>query len=239
VINTRLPLLALAFTGAAIVVAACGGSGGTADESPSQIAAATKQAAQAASSFHIKGDANSSGTLITLDLTVKEPHAVQGSMSISGKGSFQIATTDGSTYYMTPDDQFWSSYASPPAAQVLSGKCLTASAGDSGFGQLTEGFGKLTDLGSLFSTTDANSLTKGSQTTVDGQSAIPLTDSKGNELDVAATGQPLPLRLKGTGGTDIQFDQWNSDVTISPPQGCLSVSDLQQQLGGAAPTPTP
>ncbi len=141
------------------VLAACGSAAGTAtatgltDKSPTQIAQAARDAVAKAHSVHLKGNISSNGVDYALDLVVNSPKGLDGTMALSGKGSFVITTVDGGTFYLKPDQQFWTTYggSDPAVLQVLNGKCITVTSADSGFGSLVSGFSSLTDLGQIFS----------------------------------------------------------------------------------------
>jgi hypothetical protein len=183
---------------------------------------------------------SSNGQTITIDLHIAAAKKLTGTFSIAGTGSFKISTPDGTTYYMTPDNQFWSHY-SAAAAQLLNGKCLSVSSADAAtsFYQLATGMGQFLNFPTLLSQgANPASLTKGATTTVHGMPAIELKDpAKGSTADIATTGPPYLLEISGASGQgSLYFDQWDQPVTVATPSGCVDVAQLTQQTS-ASPTP--
>jgi hypothetical protein len=224
--------LPLALVAVALVLAGCGGSSssspsnGVADKSPAEILAATKTAADAASSVHVSGSIVSSGSPITLDMHLRAGKGGRGSLSENGL-AFQLIQTGG-TVYIKGSPAFYKRIGGTAAAQLLQGKWLKAAASSSDFASLSQ----LTDLRQLVDQTLANhgSLTKGQTTTVNGQKVVGLTDkTKGGTLYIAATGQPYPIEItkNGSGGGKIIFDSWNEPVTVAPPANAIDVAQLQ------------
>jgi hypothetical protein len=222
----------LALVAVALVLAGCGGSSsssssnGVADKSPAEIVAATKTAADAASSVHVSGSIVSSGSPITLDMHLRAGKGGRGALSENGL-SFQLIQTGG-TVYIKGSPAFYKRIGGSAAAQLLQGKWLKAAASSSDFASLSQ----LTDLRQLVDQTLANhgSLTKGQTTTVNGQKVVGLTDkTKGGTLYIAATGQPYPIEItkSGSGGGKIIFDSWNKPVTVAPPPNAIDVAKLQ------------
>jgi hypothetical protein len=221
----------LALVTVALVLAGCGGSSssssnGVADKSPTEILAATKTAADAASSVHVSGSIVSSGSPITLDMHLRAGKGGRGSLSENGL-AFQLIQTGG-TVYIKGSPAFYKRIGGTAAAQLLQGKWLKAAASSSDFASLSQ----LTDLRQLVDQTLAKpgSLTKGQTTTVNGQKVVGLTDrTKGGTLYIAATGQPYPIEItkSGSGGGKIVFDSWNKPVTVAPPANAIDVAQLQ------------
>jgi hypothetical protein len=222
----------LALAAVALVLAGCGGSSsssssnGVADKSPAEIVAATKTAADAASSVHVSGSIVSSGSPITLDMHLRAGKGGRGSLSENGL-AFQLIQTGG-TVYIKGSPAFYKRIGGTAAAQLLQGKWLKAAASSSDFASLSQ----LTDLRQLVDQTLAKpgSLTKGQTTTVNGQKVVGLTDkTKGGTLYIAATGQPYPIEItkSGSGGGKIVFDSWNKPVTVAPPANAIDVAQLQ------------
>ena len=113
------------------------------------------------------------------------------------------------------------------AGQLLGGKWLQTSTDNKDFGSLAQLF----DLGNLVRAIQPQgTIRKGAVTTVDGQSAIPLTDSSGNgTLYVANTGRPYLIEVKGgpkQSGT-IKFDEYESAKPPAVPTGAVNLDQLQ------------
>jgi hypothetical protein len=212
-------------------LAGCGGSSsssgnGIAAKTPTEILAATKVAADAASSVHVTGSIVSSGSPITLDMDLLAGKGGRGKLSESGL-AFELIQTGG-TVYIKGSPAFYKHIGGAAAAQLLQGKWLKAPAKSSDFASLSS----LTELRQLVDTTLAShgSLTKGGTTTVNGQKVVGLTDTtKGGTLYIATDGAPLPIEItkSGSGGGKITFDSWNKPVTVTAPANSIDVQQLQ------------
>ena len=180
------PVLGLLF--AAAVLGGCGSSSsgnGVAAKTPAEIVAATKLAADAASSVHVSGSIVSGGAPITLDLDLLAGKGGRGRLSESGL-SFELIQTGG-TVYIKGSPAFYSHVGGAAAAQLLRGRWLKAPATSGNFVSLAS----LTDLRQLVDTTLAGhgALAKGATTMVRGQKVLAVTDtSKGGTLYIATTG---------------------------------------------------
>jgi hypothetical protein len=230
-VNTALGLVPVTV---AVVLAGCGGSSssssssgnGVADKSPTEILAATKAAADAATSVHVSGSIVSSGSPITLDMHLRAGKGGRGSLSEKGL-AFELIQTGG-IVYIKGSAAFYKHIGGNAAAQLLEGKWLKAPAGSSNFASL----GQLTDLRQLVGQTLANhgSLTTGGTTTINGQKAVGVTDkTKGGTLYIATSGQPYPIEItkSGSAGGKITFDGWNKPVTVAAPANAIDVAKLQ------------
>ena len=214
-------------------LAGCGGSSsgnGVASKSAEEIVSASKTAADSASSVHVSGSIVTGGTPVTLDLTLAAGKGATGELSESGL-SFKLIMM-GNTVYISGSPAFYRHLGGTAAAQLLAGKWLKASATSGEFAS----FGSLANMRNLIDSTLAShgTLSKGSTTTVGGQSAIAVTDStKGGTLYVATNGQPYPLEIRKTGSESgkITFDRWNQPVTITPPANSVDLSELKAATG--------
>jgi hypothetical protein len=210
---------------AVAVLAGCGGGGsssnGVATKTPAEILAAAKSAATKASAVHTFGSIQEGATPLTLDLHLLAAKGGTGHMSENGVG-FDIVRV-GDKAYIRGSNAFYKKFAGASAAQLLQGKWLVGSAKTGRFAALTP----LTDLRALGR---HDKLTKGAETTVNGQKVVALKDgANGGTLYVATTGTPYPVELVGPGngqqGT-VTFDQWNTTVTITAPKGAVDISKL-------------
>jgi hypothetical protein len=225
---TTVSLLALAALAPAL--AGCGGSSssgnGVASKSPAEIIAATKVAADAATSVHVSGSIISGGAPITLDMHLLAGQGGRGALSENGL-AFDLVQTGG-TVYIKGSAAFYRRIGGTAAVQLLQGKWLKAPASSSNFKSLSQ----LTELHLLVDQTLANhgSLTKGGTTTVNGQKVVGVTDNtKGGTLYIASTGQPYPIEItkSGSGGGKISFDSWNKPITVQAPANAIDVAQLQ------------
>lgn len=229
-----LRLLPAACAALALVAGAAAGCGssesssdnGVAAKTPTEIVAATKSAADSASSVHVSGSLVSGGAPITLDLTLVAGQGGKGRISENGL-SFELIQVGGYAY-ISGSTEFYEHFAGAAAAQLLQGKWLKASA-------TTGSFASLASLTNLQKLTEAalaqhGTLSKGAKTTVSGQSVVPVTDTaQSGTLYVATTGKPYPVQIakSGAGGGSITFGNWNQPVTLTAPTNSISLSELQ------------
>jgi hypothetical protein len=221
------PALALALLAAPL--AGCGSStsgNGVAAKSPTEILAAAKGAADAASSVHVSGSIVNAGRPITLDIEIASGKGARGRLSESGL-SFELIQTAG-TVYIKGSPAFYRHVGGAAAAQLLQGRWLKAPMTSSEFAPLAS----LTDLRRLLDTTLAShgTLAKGATATVNGQQAVGVRDtSQGGTLYVATTGQPYPLEVTkdGAGAGKIVFDRWQKPVTVAAPANAIDIAQLR------------
>jgi hypothetical protein len=221
------PLLGLVLL--AVALAGCGSSSsgnGVASKTPNEILAATKVAADAATSVHVSGSVVSNGSPITLDMDLLAGQGGRGQLSENGL-SFELIDTAG-TVYLKGSPAFYQHIGGSAAAQLLQGKWLKGPASSSNFASLSS----LIDLRQLIDTTLANQGTfaKGGTTTVNGQQVLGVTDtSKGGTLYVATTGQPYPIEITkdGSSGGKITFERWNEPVSLTAPTNAIDITKLQ------------
>jgi hypothetical protein len=217
-----LPLLLLA--------AGCGGGGGSksngvADKSASEILAASKQAANKAGSVHFFGSIVEEGTPLKVDIRIEGTKGGTGSMTIQGSHVDIIRV--GSQAYIKGSSQFYKQVAGAAAAQLLKGKWLKGSATKGDLASLAA----LTSMDKLFAAAlkPGGTISKGKETTVDGQKVIELKSSDGGSLYVATTGEPYPVQIAQVTGTStgsVHFDEWNAAVNVTAPQNSLDISKL-------------
>jgi hypothetical protein len=215
---------------AVVALAGCGGGGsssnGVAAKSPAEILAAAKAAAIKASAVHIAGSIQEGTTPLTLDLHLVAAKGGTGHMSENGVG-FDIIRV-GNKAYIRGSEAFYKKFAGASAAQLLKGKWLVGSATAGRFAALTP----LTDVHAFFTGALGrhDTLTKGAETTVNGQKVVALKDgANGGTLYVATTGTPYPIELVSPGNGKqgkVTFDQWNTAVTITAPKGAVDISKL-------------
>jgi hypothetical protein len=228
-----MPLLALALLVlalAALAIAGCSSSSssgnGVSSKSASEILAASKTAADSASSVHVAGTLTSNGTPITLNLRLASGQGGRGQISQSGL-SFELIVV-GDTIYIKGSPAFYSHFGGTAAAQLFQGKWLKAptSGGELGSLAALTNFRKLLDQ----TLTTHDTLTKGATTTIAGQPAIELRDpSQNGSLFIATAGKPYPIEIvkHGSETGHVTFTDWNQPVSLSPPSGAIDLSQLQ------------
>ncbi len=228
---TALRTCALALVAGA-VLAGCGSSSsgnsnGVASKSADEIVAAAKTATANAKSVHVAGSTVTSGTPVTLDLHLSATTGATGTFSQSGLSVQLIAVNN--SIYLKGTPAFWRKFGGAAAAQLLAGKWLKAPASNSSF----SGIAQLADFHALISQalSQHGTLAKGGTSTVNGQPVVAVKDTtQGGTLYVATTGQPYPVELAKTSGSDagkLTFDQWNAPVTATPPSNAIDLSQLQ------------
>jgi hypothetical protein len=225
---------ALALVLAAAFLAGCGGHGksakpnGEALKPADRVLADAKAAATKATSAHVSGSVESSGTPITLDLSTARGKGAKGSMSTNGL-QFDLVRI-GDTAYIKGSDAFYQRFAGAGIAQLIHGKWLKVPITQRRFRSLQP----LTSIGLLLGTVSSNhgKLVNGGKTTYKGDGVVAIRDTSDNsKLYVAATGKPYPVAIvggkKGQSGA-ITFDNWNKSVSLSAPSDAIDIS----QFGG-------
>jgi hypothetical protein len=212
-------------TASAAKTPAAPATNGLASETAATILAATKAAADSATSVHVAGSIVNGGSSVTLDMSLLAGKGGRGRIS-QNKLGFELIVTGG-TVYINGSQAFYRHIGGAAAAQLFQGKWLKAPAGGKDFGSVSS----LTDLHKLVDTTltSHGTLAKGAPTTVNGQQVVTIKDtSKGGILYIAATGKPYPVEVKkdDTSGA-ITFDRWNAPVSISAPANAVDIAQLQ------------
>lgn len=229
-LHAPLLLLALSLAIVAAAIDGCGGGSssgnGIADKSPTQILAATKKVADAATSVHVSGSLVSGGTPISIDVNLIAGKGGRGKLSQNGLAFELIEVAN--TVYIKGSSSFYKHIGGSAAAQLLQGKWLKAPASSSGFASI----GQLTNLRQLVDQTlaDHGTLSKSGTTTIQGQKVVGVTDKgKGGTLYIAATGKPYPVQISrnGAGTGTITFDRWNEPVTLAVPANAIDIAQLQ------------
>src|SRR5436190_8174106 len=222
---------ALALAALSGLIGGCGGSSsssgnGVASKSPTEIVAATRAAAETASSVHLSGTIVSGGSPITLNLDLLAGRGGRGQLSEKG-ASFELVQTGG-TVYIKGSPAFYRRIGGSAAAQLLQGRWLKAPTTSSDFASISS----LTDLRKLIDSTLSShgTLRKEASKTVNGQAAVGVTDvTRGGTLYVATKGKPYPVAIakSGGGGGKVNFERWNEPVTITPPSDAIDISRLR------------
>jgi hypothetical protein len=226
----RASLVALVVAAALLTGCGSGGSSsngnGEASKSPAQVLADAKTAASSASSAHVAGNIDSSGTKISLDLSMARGKGAKGSMSTNGS-SFDLVRV-GDTLYIRGSDAFWRQNGGALAAQLLHGKWLKASGTSGKFASLAA----LTNIGLLLGKVNSThgKLVNDGQVTYKGAQAIRIRDTSDNsKFYVAATGKSYPVALVGgkanQSGT-ITFGDWSKHVALTVPSNAIDLSKI-------------
>ncbi len=203
----------------AVVVAACGGSGGSsgngiAAKPAASIAVAAGKALNNAKTVHVSGTVHSGGQTIAIDMSIVSGKGARGTMTLAGH-AVQVVTV-GPKLYLKAGTAFWQHFAGSLAA-LVAGKWLqvaTATTGASSFAGLLNLHAVVGKL--LAQATGNRGLTKGKQTTINGQNAIVVTQG-GNAVYVATSGTAYPLELMTKGGGHLFLSHYGEAVSLAPP----------------------
>ncbi len=231
--------LACSFAAIAVLLVGCGGSNkssstttgstttapdnGISSKSADEIVSAMQTAVSAATSVHIVGAGTSGGSSISLNLKLVRGKGGAGHIALGGLG-FDIIRI-GQKVYIDASKSFLLHYAGSSSAS-LAGRWFYVSASTKGLGSL----GSLTNIDALIDQILAShgTLAKGDATTIDGQPAIAINDTKnGGVLYIATTGPAYPLELtpgKNNGTGVIKFTAWDQPVALKAPAHPLDYS---------------
>jgi hypothetical protein len=135
---------------------------------------------------------------------------------------------DGNAYLKGGADALTAMGAPSTAASLMADKWLKTSASNGQFA----GFASLLDIDKFVSDllTPSGTPQKGKLTDVDGAKAYTLIDPDNGTLYIAATGDPLPLRVEKSGddGGRVDFTDFNDDLSVEAPAGAVDISQLAQ-----------
>jgi hypothetical protein len=216
-------LLLLVFLGA------CGGGesdNGVADLSADAALGKVKAAVKDVKSVHIAGTIAQQGQSFDLDVHSARGKG-QGTLTING-GEMEVRLVDGTTYVKAEASTFEKLGAPAAQAQIIGGKWLKSGGATSQFAA----FGQFLDLDQVFDSLlePEGDIEKGDETEINGDAAIALIDKadSGGTLYIATTGDPVPLRISksGSGGGQIDFTEYDADVTVAVPDGALDISQF-------------
>ncbi len=229
---------------AVLFAAGCGGGGGgggssngsqtsaLAAHSAAKVVADAAKAAEAASSFRMSGQVQSSGKPVGIDLSIVHGKGATG--TIAGGGAKVDLVLIGNHAYLRAGPSFWKQYSQASGvAQLLANKWLKFPANSGQLGSLTgQANGE-----ALFKSLTANhgKLENRGETTYKGKNVVAIHGvTKNGTLYVAASGTPYPVALvktKGRTGGTVTFDSWNQPVTLTAPKGALDFSQLGSGSG--------
>jgi hypothetical protein len=234
---TRLGLFPVAALVAALTVAGCSSTNsstnrstssttsppnGIPSESASQILNSVEQAVSSATSVQVNGTTEQGGKPVTFQVVTFATGDFSGGLD-QGGNSVKLVKV-GSTDYLNAGPAYFRAVGvSAPVAGLLGG--IWVSGPDS---QL--GFGSSFTIASVEANirTPKGTITKGSASTVDGQSAFSVVSSKGGVLWVATIGKAYPIELdnSGTNGGTVTFSKWNQGTPPVAPPGAKPISSF-------------
>jgi hypothetical protein len=214
--------------------AGCGSSSnGVASKSASEILAASKTTAEAATSVHVtsKTAQGRLNAMTDLQLTGEGGRA---HISLLGIAFETIRTGD--TLYIKGSPLFNKRLYRTTGLRLPEDAWLKTPAKDSPLAQLAVYTNLNSELGFMLTST-GNPLTKGATTTIDGQQAIELKETAKlyrGTFYIATTGKPYPIQIikhgRETGLTT--FTDWNRPVHVDSPTNAVDVSVLEHKKRG-------
>lgn len=215
--------------GAMLALTACGdeegpstsgGGGNQAEETAAfddnataeQVLAKAKEAAKSATSVHILGNFEESGSSLKVDMVISDEAGADGTLKQNGD-EVAVRLVDGSLYVKSD------SFAQSVGAKEAKGKWLKAKPDDARMEQFTG----LTSMDSAFDDmlSPDGKMKKVEGKDVDGTPTVGLDDGSDEDsgiLYIAAKGPAYPLLIepkKGPGS--FQFTEWNEKVEIAVP----------------------
>ncbi len=199
---------------------------GEASKSASQVIQDARQATGGASSVRVHGQVRSSGSTVSLDISLSNKGG-GGSISVDNE-RFEIIQLGQTVYVRTDQATLRRVTNNAAVAQLVGGRWLETTTANSDFKDLTQ----LTNLSSLVQgLSPQGSITKGSPTTVNGRQAVPLHDSEGATLYVSAIGQPYILEISAPSGTAggsgrLTFDDYGTAVIPAAPANPINIDQL-------------
>jgi hypothetical protein len=206
----------------AVVLVATGGKkngvalNGLQTQSGTDALASSREALRAASSVQIAGTVFDSGSPIRLDLTLAAGNDSKGTLTINNN-DVQLIKVD-QTVFVKGDADFLKKYAGndPAVLNKLNGKWLKIPSTTDFDAFTLDGFAGLLKGGT--GTSAVNSAV--TQSTLDGQKIVVVSQKDGSTLDIANTGPAVPLKLDGKGkdgGTVTFADYGKSNPVTAPP----------------------
>jgi hypothetical protein len=222
-LNGLFALLLLVF------LAGCGGGesdNGIADLSADAALEKVKTAVEDVKSVHIAGTLDQQGQTFDLDVHSARGKG-QGTLTIDG-GDMEVRLVDGTTYVKADASTFEKLGAPAAQAQIIGGKWLKSGGAASQFAA----FGQFLDLDQVFESLlePQGEIEKGEETEINGDAAIALVDTaeSGGTLYIATTGDAVPLRIskEGADGGEINFTEYDAEVTVVVPDGALDISQF-------------
>lgn len=221
------PLLAAAI---AALAAGCGSSdNGVSSKSATEIMAASRAAANKASSARVATKVAQGKLALTshIEFASNGGHA---QVSFAGL-AFEVLRI-GNTLYVKGNRAFESRLSLTASKKIPEGTWIKASASGTQLAQLAAFTDKSSEMNRLLSSTGP--LAKGSTTTVNGQKAVELKQTaklfQGSAF-IATSGEPYPIQLvkQGREAGLTSFSGWNQPVTLTAPTNTIEVSQLEHE----------
>jgi hypothetical protein len=202
---------------------------GVQNESGTDALASAREALRAAGSAQITGTVLDAGQPIRLDLTLAAGDNSAGTLTINNADVQLIKV--GQTVFIKGDMDFLKKYAGNNTAVLnqLNGKWLKTTT-TTDFDLFTlDGFAGLLKGG----TGSSAVVPKVTQSTLNGQKTVVVSQQDGSTLTIANTGPAVPLKLdaKGNNGGTLTFTNYNKSNPITAPPAS-EVFDISSASGG-------
>jgi hypothetical protein len=224
---------------AGVLVAVTGGKSsdktalnGVQNQSGTDALTTARVALRGAKSVRLVGTVKSDGQPIRLDLTLAG-NASKGTLTINNN-DVQLIKIDQSVY-IKGDTDFLKTYAkgNTAAVEALNGRWLKTESTSDFDNFSLDGFANALKGGSGSSKVNP----KVTQSTLNGQKVVVISQTDGSTLTVANTGPAYPLVLssKGDSAGQVTFSDYNAPASITAPTDVLDLSST----GPTEPTDTP
>ena len=192
-------------------------SGPAAARSAADLLRAARAAFVAARSVHVTGTAVRGSDAYVVDLRLKG--AAGGTATIRTSGQTVEVIRIGDVAYVGGDLAFWRGVTGEEnQARAMVGSFVRVPARQGNFGQFT--VFTFPDVVTAVLPDPAAPATVGARTTIGGRAAIPVRDTAGGTLSVAASGPAYPLRLDGLSSGQVvflDFTDYGADVPLVAP----------------------
>lgn len=219
-----------ASSGAGGGAAAAGGTApaGGANSGAASLVGAMKTAVQAATSMHLAGQLPGGGRPVTLNIGVLRGGGLAGTITEGGV-PLQLIGAGGQVFIKATRPFLQELRAPGRVCAVLCGRYVQMSGPERS--QLTGSLGMASLTRSLIRALPR--FTRAGLATVLGQPAVVLHGADGSTLDVAARGQPYPLRLVAPQGRDesVVFTEWDAVAAPAAPPASQVINLSQLKAG--------
>jgi len=244
----RLVRVAVVVAAGAIALAGCGGDDGGDEgttgagnagtqkvntfegETPAQILAKSKTAAQDAKSVRMVGDFDEDGGSMKIDMILSDGSGTEGSIDIDGT-KMEIRQV-GDVIFVKGGEEMWSSMVpgSPESAEKLAGKWVRIKKGDQAAARFEDIISIDKAFESLLKPNDRK-LSKVDGKDVEGTPTIGLVDKTDADeqatLYIAARGPAYPLLVEPDNGKgQMAFTDWNQKVSVKAPGNPVDLADV-------------
>lgn len=204
------------------MVGACGGpaANGIAAKSAAAILASARAAAEGAQSLHLVVVMNGGTNQGTFEFDERMPSTAEVNVALANGQRYTILQV-GTTAYIKADASYLATHGEASGAKRLADQCIETTIGP----ESASSVGVYATVRRFLaaSLTAAVPVTKGTTSTVNGQSVIALEAGPAATLYVATNGTPYPVALKTTGGS-VAFSGWGAAVAIAPFSPCQTLA---------------